>query len=289
MSINCVKLETVNLKKHPVLNENWVQRQIENDPALLGLGELEVLDRQRRQSSGGVLDLLLKSPDTSQRYEVEIQLGAVDESHIIRTIEYWDIERKKYPDTKHSAVIIAEEITGRFLNVISLFNGAIPLIALKMTAYQVGDDVALTFVRVLDELTLGAVDDDEPTAEPVDHDFWLRRSSDKSLKILGELMAVVQQAEPRATLSYMRHYIGLRVDGFAKNFVSFRPLRNSVTMKIKLTKTAERDAAIEETELEALSYEAPWRQYRIRIDSPLTEKQKVTLLELICEARDEMG
>ena len=25
-------------------------------------------------------------------YEKEIQLGATDESHIIRTVEYWDIE-----------------------------------------------------------------------------------------------------------------------------------------------------------------------------------------------------
>ena len=42
------------------------------------------------------MDLLLQEADGSDRYEVEIQLGATDESHIIRTIEYWDIERKRY-------------------------------------------------------------------------------------------------------------------------------------------------------------------------------------------------
>jgi hypothetical protein len=47
------------------------------------------------------------------RYEVEIMLGAVDESHIIRTIEYWDVERQRYPTLQHCAVIVAEEITER--------------------------------------------------------------------------------------------------------------------------------------------------------------------------------
>ncbi len=32
-------------------------------------------------------------PETKRRYEVEVQLGPTDEAHIIRTIEYWDIER----------------------------------------------------------------------------------------------------------------------------------------------------------------------------------------------------
>jgi hypothetical protein len=34
------------------------------------------------------LDLLLADQDLTTRYEVEIQLGATDASHIIRTIEY---------------------------------------------------------------------------------------------------------------------------------------------------------------------------------------------------------
>ena len=30
-------------------------------------------------------------------YEVEVMLGETDPSHIIRCIEYWDIEKRKYP------------------------------------------------------------------------------------------------------------------------------------------------------------------------------------------------
>src|SRR5688572_15583345 len=169
------RLEAVSLKGSPAHTEKWVQDQVVADPSILGLGDLELKDKERRQAGAGRLDLLLQDPETLKRYEVEIQLGPTDESHIIRTLEYWDIERKRYPQYEHAAVIVAEEITARFLNVIQLFNGAIPLIALKMTAYRVGDQHALTFVKVLDELTYGFVDEDEPTAEPTDRGFWESR------------------------------------------------------------------------------------------------------------------
>jgi hypothetical protein len=57
------------------------------------------------------LDLLFQDVESTRRYEVEIQLGSTDEAHIIRTIEYWDVERKRYPQYDHTAVIIAEDIT----------------------------------------------------------------------------------------------------------------------------------------------------------------------------------
>ena len=63
--------------------------------------------------------------DNDGCYEIEIQLGATDPSHIIRTVEYWDTEKKRYPQYDHCAVIVAEEIIGRFMNVISLFNGEV--------------------------------------------------------------------------------------------------------------------------------------------------------------------
>ena len=59
--------------------------------------------------------------DNDGCYEIEIQLGATDPRHIIRTIEYWDTEKKRYPQYDYCAVIVVEEITGRFMNVISFF------------------------------------------------------------------------------------------------------------------------------------------------------------------------
>jgi hypothetical protein len=57
---------------------------------------------ERPQPRAGRLDLLLQDAETNKRYEVEVQLGKTDEAHIIRTIEYWDIKRKCYPQYDHT-------------------------------------------------------------------------------------------------------------------------------------------------------------------------------------------
>ena len=135
------KFETVSIKRHPELDENWVQSRIAEDPSILGLGDVVLKDRERPQPRAGRLDLLLQEVESNRRYKVEVQLGPTDESHIIRTIEYWDIERRRFPQYEHTAVIVAEDITSRFLNVISLFNGMIPLVAIQMRALKSGNSV----------------------------------------------------------------------------------------------------------------------------------------------------
>jgi hypothetical protein len=285
-----MKLESISIKRSSTLTEKWVQDQIAEDPSILGLGDLILKDKERIQQNAGRLDLLLQDPETLKRFEVEIQLGATDESHIIRTIEYWDIERKRYPQYEHAAVIIAEDITSRFLNVIQLFNGTIPLIAMKMTAYKIGEENALTFVKVLDEMTLGLVDEDEPVAEPTDRAFWeTKRGTKKTLQVTDSLLLLVKEVEPRASLKYNKHYIGIEVDGAARNFVSFMPRKAHVIMTIKLPKTGETDEVLEESGLETLTYETQWRQYRLRIDSAIDEKQKETIRALVKQAIETFG
>src|SRR3974377_1754694 len=144
----------ISLKDRYDLPEVWVESQLVENPTLLGLGEVEVRGRQRSQPKAGRLDLLLEDNETKKRYEGELQLGKSDESHIIRAVEYWDFERKRYPQYDHCAVLVAEDITSRFLNVIHLFNGIIPIIAIQMQAYEINDGVALTFTKVIDELEL---------------------------------------------------------------------------------------------------------------------------------------
>ena len=133
-----VKLRQIQLKNHPSLNERWVQDVIADDPSILGIGDVVLKDKERVHRNAGRLDLLLQEADGHGRYEVEIQLGASDESHIIRTIEYWDIERKRYPQYDHTAVIVAEDITSRFLNVISHFQWSYPNYGYSIQCYRDG-------------------------------------------------------------------------------------------------------------------------------------------------------
>lgn len=114
---NIFQPEKISLLNNSEISEAVIQQKIAENPSILGLGDLVLKDKERIQPRAGRLDLLLQDPDTQRRYEVEIQLGKTDESHIIRTIEYWDTERKRYPQYDHCAVIVAEDITTRFNNM----------------------------------------------------------------------------------------------------------------------------------------------------------------------------
>ena len=154
-------MERISLRNSKNVNEKMIQDYIFENPSCLGLGELTALTKEKTQPAGGRLDLLM-ADDSNTRYEIEIQLGETDPSHIIRTIEYWDLERKRYQKYDHVAVIIAEQITGRFMNIIQLFNGSIPLIAMQVAAYKTGDnELALIFTKVLDRITAGDEEEDE--------------------------------------------------------------------------------------------------------------------------------
>ncbi len=210
-----VKFCRISLAAHLELNERWVQDRIAEDPTILGLGDVVLKDKERIQPRAGRLDLLLQDVDSSRRYEVVVQLGNSDESHIIRTIEYWDIERKRYPQYDHTAVIVAEDITSRFLNVIGLFNGMIPLIAIQMSAFKVDDTVGLVFTTVLDQLTLGMVDEDEEVQEATDRNYWEGYGSARTVAMVNELLEIAKTFDPELELKYNKFYIGLAKGGQA--------------------------------------------------------------------------
>jgi len=276
--------ETISLKSHPEFNEKWLQERIADDPGILKLGDLVLKDKERPQPKAGRLDLLLQERDTNRRYEVEIQLGRSDESHIIRTIEYWDIERKRYPQYDHCAVIIAEDITSRFLNVIGLFNGHIPIIALQLSAIKHEDHIGLVFTKVLDELNFGLVDEDEEVQEVTDRDYWLRLGTTETVEIADQLLDLIQEFVPGYALNYNKHYIGLRKDDRSNNFVSFRPKKKWVQVMLKLPKGAEFDDAIEATGIDELSYDRQWGQYRLNVSESDFEANKDALAGLMKRA-----
>ncbi len=192
------------LKTHPSLDESWVQGQIADDPAILGLGPLMLVDKERRQPSGGRPDLLLQDEDASRRYEVEIQLGRTDESHLIRTIEYWDIERKRYPQYDHCAVIVAEDVTTRFLNVIGLFNGHIPLIAIQMSLLRIEDKASLVFMKVVDEVLLGEDDATTGTEPLADRSFWEQKVGSGPMSIVDGVLALAQDLDETTSIRYAK-------------------------------------------------------------------------------------
>lgn len=281
------KFETLSIKHHPQLDEKWVQERIAEDPAILGLGDVVLRDKERIQPKAGRLDLLLQEDESNRRYVVEIQLGALDESHIIRTIEYWDIERRKNRKYEHTAVIVAEDITSRFLNVISLFNGMIPLIAIQMKALKVGNNVGLVFTTVLDQMTLGPDDDEDEVREATDRTYWEQRGSKKTVAMADELLELARSHDKALELKYNKFYIGLAKDSQPNNFVIFRPKRGFLRFEPRLESSSETQEFLESAGLDVMDYDSRWGRYRIRLQPGDVEKNKKTLTDVIGRAFTE--
>jgi hypothetical protein len=277
------KARPVSLKTHPIFNEKWLQQRIFEDPTLLGLGDLTVKDVERRQPRAGRLDLLMSDPETGTRYEVEIQLGATDETHIIRTIEYWDIEKARYPQYEHVAVIVAEDITSRFLNVINLFNKAIPLVAVQMRALEVDGALTVHATTVLDLMPRGTEEEDEP-GQATDRVYWQGRSTPNMMTLTDHLLALVHEVVPGVALKYNKFYIGIAREGVADNFVSFRPRKDAVIMEFRIPLSEETTAAIEASGLDRMAYDKRWNRYRLRLTQDDLTTHKPVLRDLVHRA-----
>lgn len=280
------KAQTVSLKTHPEFNERWLQSLIAEDPSVLGMGDLVLRDVERSQPRAGRLDLLLHDPESNTRYEVEVQLGATDEAHIIRTIEYWDIERGRFPQYDHVAVIVAEDITSRFLNVINLFNRTIPLIAIQINALAIGDTITLNATTVLDITRLATDDDDEPGGA-TDRNYWLKRSSAATLATVDSLFELVKEAtgDGRLAPKYNKHYIGLARESVPDNFATFTPRKaNKVFTKIRIPRSEELTARMEEAGVDIVRYEPKWSVYILRLTPTDLTDNRTLLAELFQRA-----
>ena len=288
MTYKYVKHQKLVLKTHPDFNEKWVQEKIAEDPSILGIGELILKDQERNQPGAGRLDLLLQDPESNLRYEVEIQLGKTDECHIFRTIEYWDLERRRYPQYDHVAVLIAEDITSRFLNIISLLNSFIPLVAIQLNAIQVVDQVALIFTVVLDQ-RLGLAPVEEEEQEVTDRTYWEKRSSKTTVCMANEILRILKTLDQELELKYNKFYIGVSKDNKPYNFVIFRPKKTSLVVEPKLKKAEEIEIMLDSAGLDVLEYDTRNQRYRIRFSKDEIKKHERLLKQILGRAYREFN
>ncbi|MDD9801989.1 MAG: hypothetical protein OXU53_05455 [Deltaproteobacteria bacterium] len=237
------KAKPLSLKSHPQFDEYWLQARIAEDPSLLGLGPLELIQRERRQPGAGRLDLLLRGADGKQFYEVEIQLGKSDEKHIIRTVEYWDNECKRYPQFEHTAVLVAEDITSRFLNVVSLFNGPIPIVAIQLNAIEINGVISLVFTKVLNQVTLGGIDD--TIEEKSDRGHWENKASRATMQMVDQCLQIIREFSKNTDLNYTKFYIGLSRNGKIDNFAQLVPQRKDTLLRIKIEPSKDINAELD--------------------------------------------
>jgi hypothetical protein len=284
-NLKYAKPERIWLKDDPDFSEKWLQDRIVEDPSILGLGDVVVIERERRQERGGRLDLLLADPEENVRYEVELMLGATDESHIVRTIEYWDVERRRYPGYDHCAVLVAEDITSRFLNVIGLLSGNIPIIAVQLGALKVGDQIVLSFVRVIDRTPLRQDDEVETKLAAADRDYWNKRAAPRTVDLVDALVVLVnEKTAVKHSANYNRYYIGLHDGTRSRNFVYFRPRKQYVNI---MAIVSDSPAWVTKLEDAGLAATANQRRLRVTVAPKDFESQKSLIAELLHKVVEE--
>lgn len=287
MSNKYVDAENIRLATSSQYDEKWLQGKISENPNLLGIiNGLSTLAVEQKQHNGGRLDLLLEDENGETRYCVEVQLGATDAEHIIRTIEYWDNERSRNPHIDHIAVIVAEDVTTRFLNVIALFNKNIPLIAVQLKAYKVEEYVTLIGTKVLD-LRKNVGEDVKVASQPADRNYWVKRASASSLKIVDDMLKMVAgiATNTKVELNYTKPYISITVDGISDNFIVMKPTMKGhvhIDFRIDRDDNDEFLKSVEESEI-FHSY-TKWGSFKLTVSTNDFESNKEMIKELLNRA-----
>jgi hypothetical protein len=169
--------------------------------------------------------------------------------------------------------------------VINLFNRAIPLIAIQVTALDVGGILTINATTVFDLVRLGTEEDDEP-GQAVDRSYWIKRGSQASVELTDEVLGLVNEITPGMVLKYNKHYIGLARDGVAQNFVTFRPRRGYVVTEFRISRRDDVSALIEETGMDTLPYQKRWGKYRLQLTNDDMREHRELLIRLISMASD---
>ncbi len=269
-------------------DEFWLQNQIYDNPSCLGLGDLEALSKERRQFSGGRLDILLINREDDAMYEVEVMLGETDETHIVRTIEYWDNEKRRWPQRQHYAVLVAENINRRFFNVIHLLSNAIPIIAIQASLTNSNGIKSLFFTTVLD--TYEELDDGTSIEEQIyDRDHW-----NKKAKWVGEVADAVLPLAAKhfesPSLRYLKQYIAISSGSYNRMWFHKRSSPKTL-LNLKVSSTLQ-DEAIELLDSAGVGYIKKPESFRVTVDKKIIESKASTfdkIFELVKRSSEGRG
>lgn len=220
-------------------DEYWLQDWISEKTSRLGLGNFEIIAQELTQykRKGGRLDILGYSKDINTYYEIEVMLGECDSDHGFRTLDYWARERVKHPNSLHYAVLVAENLQGRYKTLIETLPQFLPFIAVEIRTLELitddGVKQATAYAEIIaqpDEL----IDSGGITAiaegkgiSPRDEDWWRETAGDSFVNRVQEMAVFCEENVGPSRIDYTASsYISLkkgrrawlpmwsRVDGF---------------------------------------------------------------------------
>ncbi len=263
------RAEALDLKRDRRFSESWLERKVCDDPGILGLGKVKVLSQQKRTKDGiRRLDLVLESEDKSSRFVVELMLGPLDGSHIVRTIDYWlSEENVKAKNVECKAVLIGERIVdSRFGKVVEFLAKKMPLVVKEVVALQVGNAITVHFTTIFRSDDLEPLASEETTV-PLDRESWLEKNK-KTVEVAEAVIKILQKFDPSISPNFRQHFIGILVGNRpVLNFVSFGPFRGQVKFRIKVEDPAPWKGKLKKAGLQVLQSDRTDNKLRIAVTS----------------------
>jgi hypothetical protein len=134
-------------------DEYWVYEWILEKPARLGLGDIDVTHHTRIRPGCHEehLDILAYRADRDTFYEIEIMLNSGDATHGLRTVDYYSRERLRHPESRHVAVLVAENLATRYRPLLDGLPQVLPFIGIEINvlALPLGDGMAAVLPSII--------------------------------------------------------------------------------------------------------------------------------------------
>jgi hypothetical protein len=203
-------------------DEYWLQRWITEKPSRLGIGNLLIKSSElvHYKNRGGRLDFLAYRGDLDTYYEIEVMLGECDADHGFRILDYWARERLRNPNARHVAVLIAEDLSGRYKTIIETLPQFLPFIAIELKVLRLegtGDicTIDTAIVAQPDDLILDSGDEPENSRidgiQPRDRAWWEANSNPTFLATVDTLTKYCTESVGSSRLDYTaQSYISLK-------------------------------------------------------------------------------
>ena len=186
-------------------------------------------------------------------------------------------------------MLVAEQVTARFLNVIALFAGSIPIIAIQLNALRVSNQIVLDFVKVLDQRQLREDDTGEvggATEPDVDRSAWEARVGATLMKVCDRIAQIANEiADPKLELKYKKGRVALSVPGSFFNVLAFWPKKNFIRIRFRVIDPETWVKRLSEAGVEADLKDGAL--VRIRVRNSDFEQHEDLLRELIHQAIKE--
>ncbi len=105
------------------------------------------------------------------------------------------------------------------------------------------------------------------------------------LGTVDKFLALVNEYGPTMSLKFNKYYVGLQRDHVPDNFVQFRPRKKFVRLDLRIERSEQLDALIENSSLTSMTYVTRWNTYRVSVVPSDFDTDQEVLRELVQSAR----